>query len=112
MLTPFYIYGGLLEAEGDIIFRKHREVQTVQQIKIIEANSTYQLEREVNSFLEWLTVAPIGIRYRTGYKEYEGGEKHLTHIAYIRYSPNYRAYFIEEAQRVAQLTATWGQHKG
>ena len=79
----------------------------MQQIRIIETNSTRQLEEEVNKFLDWLVIAPIGIGYRTAYREYEDGEKHQTHIAYIRYSPSHREYYISEIKRVRDLVASW-----
>ena len=83
----------------------------MQQVKIIETNSTWKLENELNKFLSWLEIPPIGITYKTSYRMkediYEREVKEPTYIACVRYSPDYREYYINEMNRIKELVASW-----
>ena len=58
-----------------------------QKIKIIEANSTNQLEKAVNDFIEDMDRPPIEITFRTSFVYFEGGTNPFPkHIAQIRYN--------------------------
>ena len=57
-----------------------------QRVKIIEAKTTRQLEKEINTFIEGMTWAPVQIAYGTANAYYEDEPHPYTrHIAYITY---------------------------